>query len=558
MDRPIILDTGHSIDDLFAVALAACSPELRLVGVLTAFDKHGTRARTTRMLLNAYGRGNVAVAHGSRRNPKEHFFSSFLNSRGDGLSLPDPPDEDAITFLYRRLVEYRSVTLVVTGPLTNVAELLHLHPEAAGYIDHIYFTGGWITQALPEHNVRLDPEAAAYVLEQGIPFTALGYEATRGYRLLRPHRARLESATAPGPRLLHAIYQAWCEEDGVTAPGMLDPMAITFMCGVAPAHIEPVHVAIETKGPGRGTMYRADKGGSLIDVATKIEGSRYIDFMISRVAPRLTTSDDINPSHWHVDLRAAYQLNHYPGWSLTSLENTGHTLALIQSGTCDVTIGSDAHQLQAGSALYLAPGASLSVRSSQGMEAFWFYFEAATRSGGVLEPLNQLPWPVHFPALPDPARWYAMARRVEQHWVHPWPESTLLCQAAFLEMLANLCARAEEQLNSPGDVASEAALQAKRWIEARVSEPINLDDIARSVSMSKYHLLRVFRDAFGMPPLQYHRQLRLDHARRLLRLQHLTVREVAARVGYDSTTAFTRAFKREYGLTPSDEQGRLG
>ena len=555
MASPVILDTGHSIDDLFAIALAACSPELHLVGVVTAGDDDAARARLIRLLLDAYGRTDVPVANGSGTNPRADFYRRYLEQAARADALPPVPEQQAADFLYSRLLRYGRVALAVVGPLTNVAELLHRYPDARERIGHIYFAGGWITQALPEHNLRLDPEAAARVLETDIPFTALGYEATRGYRLLRPHRMQLETSSAPGPRILSAIFRAWGGEFSDPAPGVLDPMLITYLCGMAPAEFETVPVAVETEGPGRGALYRKEDGGREIQVATKMDGSLYIDFLTSRVAPRGPEEAEINPSRWTVDLRAAYELEHYPGWSLTKSRHVWHMLALVVAGRCEVAMPSGRHELEAGAALYMAPGDEVTVTSKGGMRAFWFYFDVATRTDDrLLTPLSRLPWPRVFEPVADIDRWPALARRVERHWLHPWPEATLLCQGAFLELVAHLCTRAEEQQSPAAGQPPAAVLQAKRWIEARVNESITLDELASSVAVSKYHLLRTFREAFGVPPLQYHRQLRLEHARRLLRLPHLSVREVAARVGYESTTAFTRAFKREYGVAPSDVQ----
>lgn len=559
MATPIILDVGHSIDDLFAVALAACSPELHLIGVVTAKDEHGTRARLIRMLLDAYGRSDVPVAHGPGKNPRERLCNRLLDDLGRDALIPPPPIRSGVEALGHTLKEYGSVALAVTGPLTNVSSLLRQDPDAARHIERIYFAGGWITQALPEHNVRLDPEAAAHVIASGVPLTAFGYEVTRGYRLLRPHRMWLESATAPGPRLLHTIYSTWCQEDRDSAPGLLDPMVVTFLCGNAPARFETVNVAIETKGPGRGTMYQVRAEGHPIQVATKIDGSRYIDFLIRRVAPQSLGHEEVNPSHWNVHLRAVYRLEHFPGWSLNKTQYAAHVLVLIESGSCEIVANDQEWGLTAGSALYMTPEDVLLLTSRHGMKAYWFYFEVAVRDErGVAAPLERLPWPNAFSPLPDVGWWYAAARRVEQHWVQPWPESSLLCQGAFLELVASFCTRAEEQLSRTHNETSAAALEAKRWIEARVTEHVTLNDLAKGVSMSKYHLVRVFKEAFGVPPLQYHRRLKLEHAHRLLRLQHLSVQEVAARVGYHSTTAFTRAFKREYGVTPAHVQAGLG
>ena len=113
------------------------------------------------------------------------------------------------------------------------------------------------------------------------------------------------------------------------------------------------------------------------------------------------------------------------------------------------------------------------------MKTFWFYFYVTAPGGDRDQPLHKLPWPNFFERKSTPEVWFAMARRVEKHWLHPWPEAALLCKAAFMELLASLYTHAHEQELRHADAGEEAAMQAKRWIESRVADPITLDEIAK-------------------------------------------------------------------------------
>lgn len=561
MRSPILLDIGHSIDDFFSVALAACSPELDLLGVTTVADGRGIRAVITRLLLDAYGRSDVPVAYGEGIGPFDALYASWAQ-RSAAFRRPKRRRHSdfprALEFMRSVLLERGPLSLVVIGPLTNVAALLRRWPELARRIKHIYFTGGWVTQALPEHNVRLDPESALAVLEHDVPCTAFGCEVTRGFRLLSPHQAQLASATCPGATILHALYTEWCRFRGVQSPELHDPMLITYLCGAADAKLEEAQVTVATSGPGRGTMYRVKEGGRTIRVATAIDAPRYIDFLLERLAPPPTAAAPAtSPSSWSVEVRAAYHLRHYPTWSLNNVMHGSHILALVQAGGGQAQVNQLSFALEPGCAVYLAPGEVLSVSSPAGLDAYWIYFDVYARQPGGQVPLARLPWPNYFAPVPETDLWLSLARRVEAYWVHPAPESAFMCQAAFLEILANLCTRSREQALQPRRPVFETAEQAKRWLEARITEAVTLDELTKHVAVSKYHLVHAFRQVFGVPPLQYHRKLRLEHARRLLRLRHLSVSEVAERVGYHSTTAFTRAYKREFGITPIEEQTSL-
>lgn len=79
----------------------------------------------------------------------------------------------------------------------------------------------------------------------------------------------------------------------------------------------------------------------------------------------------------------------------------------------------------------------------------------------------------------------------------------------------------------------------------------NLDQVARASGLSKFHLLRLFRQAFGTTPMRYAEGLRLDRAAKRLRVGGGLVEEIAFEAGYDSLSAFGRAFRRRFGASPT-------
>ncbi|MEU3256064.1 AraC family transcriptional regulator [Streptomyces sp. NPDC006997] len=88
-------------------------------------------------------------------------------------------------------------------------------------------------------------------------------------------------------------------------------------------------------------------------------------------------------------------------------------------------------------------------------------------------------------------------------------------------------------------------------IRERFGEPLTLDDLARHVMVSKYHLLRVFTRVTGVTPGRFLTAVRLQEAQRLLLSTPLTVADISARVGYSSTGSFTRRFTELVGLSPT-------
>lgn len=87
------------------------------------------------------------------------------------------------------------------------------------------------------------------------------------------------------------------------------------------------------------------------------------------------------------------------------------------------------------------------------------------------------------------------------------------------------------------------------WITANFDHPITIEDLADLGNMSVSNLHYKFKEVTAMAPLQYQKRLRLQEARRLL-LEGVNVTETALRVGYQSSTQFSREYKRLFGLSP--------
>lgn len=82
------------------------------------------------------------------------------------------------------------------------------------------------------------------------------------------------------------------------------------------------------------------------------------------------------------------------------------------------------------------------------------------------------------------------------------------------------------------------------------AEPLDLDAVAAAAGYSRYHFLRMFREAYGETPGQYLTRRRIERAQELLRSADLTVTEVCMLVGFTSLGTFCTRFKEQVGVTP--------
>ena len=190
MTTPIVIDCDPGHDDAFALMLAVASPELDLVGVTTVAGNQTLEKTTANALriLELCGRGDVPVAEGAA-DPLVRARDVAAHVHGetglDGPDLPppagEPVTEHAVDFLARVIREREgALTLVPTGPLTNVALLLAMRPDARP--ERIVLMGGSIGEGnrtpAAEFNIWADPEAARRVFESGIEMTMIGLDVT--------------------------------------------------------------------------------------------------------------------------------------------------------------------------------------------------------------------------------------------------------------------------------------------------------------------------------------------------------------------------------------------
>jgi inosine-uridine nucleoside N-ribohydrolase len=188
--RPIILDCDPGHDDAIALLLALASPEVELLGVTTVHGNQ-TLAKTTAnalRVLDLAGRDDIVVAAGADRPlVRDLTVASHVHGESglDGPALPPPrrgpSDEGAVDFMARAIAASATpVTLVPTGPLTNIARLLER--TGGANVERVVLMGGAIAEGnmtpAAEFNIWADPEAAQAVFHAGVPTTMIGLDVT--------------------------------------------------------------------------------------------------------------------------------------------------------------------------------------------------------------------------------------------------------------------------------------------------------------------------------------------------------------------------------------------
>lgn len=131
---------------------------------------------------------------------------------------------------------------------------------------------------------------------------------------------------------------------------------------------------------------------------------------------------------------------------------------------------------------------------------------------------------------------------------------SLTAKQYFVRYIISLVEKAA--LQKPVNSSNEKLLHKIRVYidENYCSEQLSLELVADAVQKNPAYVSRFFKESYGMNFSEYVRKKRMEEALRLLRDEHTKIYETAQRVGYVDVSSFMKAFKKHYGVTPSEYQ----
>ena len=327
MTKKIILDCDPGIDDALAIAFAVGSPDIDLRGITTVAGNVGLDLTTSnaQRVSEFVGALGVPVTPGSPapllRPPMDARHVHGDTGLGGALLPPPrsrPAGGHAIDYKIETIgADPGQITLVATGPLTNIALAVHRQPKLVSQVKDFVIMGGSsgrgnVTPAA-EFNIAADPEAAAIVFRAGWTVTMVGLDVTLQARATPAVRDRMCPLGLLASRLLlpglekyasdedplsarprehgHSRDQDGGDRDGqVRAPAVADP-AVHDVCAVAyvadhgllgclPARVEVETVGCWTSGM-TVTDFRAPAARQNALVATAIDVRGFWDSVLA-------------------------------------------------------------------------------------------------------------------------------------------------------------------------------------------------------------------------------------------------------------------------------------
>ncbi|AIU72091.1 pyrimidine-specific ribonucleoside hydrolase RihA [Hafnia alvei] len=307
MSLPIILDCDPGHDDAIALILALASPELELKAVTTSAGNQ-TPEKTLRnalRILTLLQRSDIPVAGGAVKPlMRELIIADNVHGESglDGPELPEPnfaPQQcNAVELIAKTLRESKEpMTIVATGPLTNIALLLTSHAELKPKIARIVIMGGaaglgnWTPAA--EFNIYVDPEAAEIVFQSGLPIVMAGLDVTHRAQIMSEDIERFRQLDNPVAAVVADLLDFFMEYHkqekwGFQGAPLHDPCTIAWL--IKPSMFTCVErwVGVETQGKYTQGMtvvdyYSLTNNAPNTTVMMDIDRQAFVDLLVERV-----------------------------------------------------------------------------------------------------------------------------------------------------------------------------------------------------------------------------------------------------------------------------------
>ena len=297
MSRKILLDCDPGHDDAIAILLAGQKQYFNLLGITTVSGNQ-TIEKTTQNAINLveFLQIDVPVAMGSSDpicRPRMTCPEIHGESGLDGFEFPKYSKKcdsrNAVDFIIETLLKNNKVTIVITGPMTNVAKAIIKNKEILKHIDEIVFMGGSTTDGnvtpAAEFNILVDPEAADIVLSSGVPIRMIGLNITRTVLVRKSVVERMKKINNQTSKLFVDLMEVFNANQanyfGIMEGGPLhDPITIASMIDDNLITWNDMNVRIDTShSPLEGKTYCEEKEPHNCKVAVAIDINRFWDII---------------------------------------------------------------------------------------------------------------------------------------------------------------------------------------------------------------------------------------------------------------------------------------
>ncbi len=266
--RKLILDCDPGQDDAVALLLAMSSPdELDILGITTVAGNVPLELtqRNARMMCDIAGVSDLPVYAGcSRPMLREPITAESIhgNTGVDGVDVFEPvtalQEQHAADFIVEtlRAAEEDSITLVPTGPLTNIGTAIQCEPSILSGIKEIVLMGGAMRESgnrspSAEFNILVDPHAADIVFKCGRPIMVMGLDVSHQVLSTRERVSRIKALGNPVANATAGMLSFFHRHDtkkyGSEGAPLHDPCTVAYLLKPELFDSKPCNVSVETE-----------------------------------------------------------------------------------------------------------------------------------------------------------------------------------------------------------------------------------------------------------------------------------------------------------------------
>ncbi len=270
----VILDLDTGIDDAMALAYTLGRMEMELIGVTGTYGNVYTEMGVQNVLnlLAMFDEEDIPVFAGETHALyKETFIRNAVGAKIHGKNgvgeveitqaKRQAESKNAVDFMIESITKYeKDLTMIATGPLTNLAKVLQTKPEIKQKIGRVVIMGGALTvpgnvSPYAEANIAKDPEAAKLVFESGIDVTMVGLDVTQRSQLTKVDTQIWRELDTVSGRIYADMVDYYISQhthSNGTACYLHDPSAA--ICALHPEWFTmlPMYMTVVTEGEAAG------------------------------------------------------------------------------------------------------------------------------------------------------------------------------------------------------------------------------------------------------------------------------------------------------------------
>ena len=244
------------------------------------------------------------------------------------------------------------------------------------------------------------------------------------------------------------------------------------------------------------------------------------------------------------ETECVYHMQRPHGFTFSKADQDYHTVALILGGNARYRVGKQSFKVQKGDVVFFREGTQYNAKVVS--QEPWEHIVISFRTSGAIDAFP----PDGVVKVTHSNRFEELFRQAYKAWSECGIGYKMQTKAVIHQILYSLV-RENVSLMIGSSSALQALKAASDYVEQNYRQKITVEELAALSGYSTSHFTRVFTKVHNASPIQYVNQIRIMHAKNLLRTGQYTIAQIALECGFSNVYYFSRCFKQITGTTPA-------